>query len=150
MGTGGASSYSYKKRHGKLTALDFNEKKYSSVKQYHEDIIAKLRSDDYSDGTYNIETLNTVDYHSGYQVTFCQIGDDYTDQEYQSKVDEFLAVSDGIVYAGKFESEPEISFYVKNKRTAIRLAKKYNQISVWDWKAIDEIETGGTGRRNND
>ena len=115
----------------------------------HRAAIAQLRGSDYPDGTYDIKTKKTVTYARGYQVTFCQIGDNYSDSEYASKVNEFLRVSsDGQSSAGKFGGEPEVSFHVNSRSMAIRLAKKYNQISVWDWKNEIEIETGGTGRKN--
>ena len=80
-------------------------------------------------------------------MTFSQIGDNYSDADYADKVNEFLGVSsDGKVLAGKFEGTPEISFHCNSKATAVRLAKKYNQISIWDWGKCDEIKTGGTGR----
>ena len=114
----------------------------------HQDAVKRLSSPSYDDGTYNLSTLTMVDYPSGYQVTFCQIGDTYNASEYMDKVNEFLSVSsDGIASAGKFGGEPEVSFHVDDRATAVRLAKKYNQISVWDWAAGDEIKTGGTGRR---
>ena len=91
-----------------------------------------------------------MEYDDGYQVTFCQIGDDYTASVYADRVNEFLGYSsDGRTLAGKFEGTPEISFHVPDRATAIRLARKYNQISIWDWENGDEIRTGGTGRRRS-
>lgn len=110
--------------------------------------MARLAGPEYEDGTYDLNTLTKVEYDRGYQVTFSQIGDNYSAEEYAGKVNEFLAVSsDGKTLAGKFESTPEISFHVNSRSTAIRLAQKYNQISIWDWGNCDEIKTGGTGRR---
>lgn len=115
----------------------------------HQRATKELSSSKYPDGTYNVKTLKPVSYNSGYQVTFCRIGDNYSPKEYAAKVNEFLDVSsDKIASAGKFQSTPEVSFHVKDKSVAIKKAKKYNQISVWDWKSGEEIETGGTGRRN--
>lgn len=115
---------------------------------FHSQQVEKLEKGDYADGTYNISSLEMVEYDSGYQVTFCQIGDDYSASKYADLCNEFLeASSDGIVSAGKFEGTPEISFHVSDKETAIALAKKYNQISIWDWAEFEEIKTGGTGRR---
>ena len=127
---------------GKYTPAD------SSTQGRHRSAVSRLNSQEYEDGTYDLDTLTQVSYNSGYQVTFSQIGDNYTDSEYADRVNEFLAVSsDGKTLAGKFEGTPEISFHVNNKATAERLGRKYNQISVWDWKNCNEIETGGTGRR---
>ena len=119
-----------------------------TTKNKHASVIQKLNTPDYEDGTYDTETLEPIEYPDGFQVTFCQIGDDYSDDDYSDKVNEFLGVSsDKKTLAGKFEGTPEISFHVKDRETAEKLAKKYNQISIWDWENGDEISTGGTGRR---
>lgn len=116
----------------------------------HASRVSELASDSYEDGTYDLGTMTPVSYNRGYQVTFSQIGDNYSAAEYADRVNEFLAVSsDGKTLAGKFEGTPEVSFHVSNRRVAERLAKKYNQISIWDWKNCDEIKTGGTGRHGN-
>ena len=118
------------------------------TQRQHMDAVARLSSSSYEDGTYDLNTMTPVSYDSGFQVTFSQIGDSYSDAEYADRVNEFLAVSsDGKTLAGKFEGTPEVSFHCNDRATAVRLAKKYNQISIWDWGACDEIKTGGTGRR---
>ena len=120
----------------------------TTTKALHEALICKLSSDDFTSGTYNLNTLETVEFSRGYQVSFCCIGDNYTDEEYGFINAMFAELSsDGIAYAGKFEGTPEVSYHISNKKTAIRLAKKFNQISIWDWKNGDTIETGGTGIR---
>lgn len=120
-----------------------------STQSFHASAIRQLSSPSVPDGTYNLDTMSTVEYSRGYQVTFSQIGDNYSAEEYASKVNEFLnASSDGIVSAGKYGGTPEVSFHVSDRRTAIRLAKKYNQESVFDWRAGDVIFTGGTGIRS--
>ena len=119
-----------------------------ATQRQHQEAVSRLSSSEYSDGTYDLGTMTPVEYDSGFQVTFSQIGDNYSDTEYADKVNEFLAVSsDGKTLAGKFEGTPEISFHCNDRATAVRLARKYNQISIWDWGACDEIKTGGTGRR---
>ena len=124
------------------------ESKYEKMKQRHDNIIKELSGDNYASGTYDMENLKQISYNNGYQVTFSQVGDDYDNDKYYTLCKEFLDVSsDGKVCAGKFEGTPEVSFNVKDKGTAMRLAKKYNQISIWDWKNADEIKTGGSGRR---
>ena len=124
------------------------DRKTVSTQDEHKKAIEELSKDKYEDGTYDVSNFKPVEYESGYQVTFCQIGDNYSAKDYDDRVNEFRsASSDGRVSAGKFESTPEISFHVTSREQAIALAKKYNQISVWDWKNCDEIKTGGTGRR---
>ena len=115
------------------------------VAKYSEQL-AQLES--YPDGTYNLDTMEEITYDSGYQVTFCQIGDNYTDSEMAELITEFRTASgDGFVSAGKFEGAPEVSFNVPDKETALDLGRKYNQISVLEWETFDFISTGGTGRR---
>jgi len=117
----------------------------------YRDKMKELESDQYPDfATYNLQTLEEVTYESGFQVTFCQIGDDFSDEEFSGMVKNFKAQSsDGVASAGKFENTPEISFNVKSQKQAISLAKDHNQISIWDWKNGEEIKTGGTGRRRD-
>lgn len=130
----------------RMKEMGFSEK--NSVKSKYENAMKELSGSKYEDGTYDLDTLKPISYDSGYQVTFSQIGDNYSDEEYAEKVNEFLKYSsDKRVAAGKFEGSPEISFHVENLGIAKQLAKKYNQISVWDWKNSSEIKTGGTGRR---
>ena len=102
-----------------------------------------------NNNTYKLPEL-TFDnnYSEGYQVTFWQIGDNYTPEEYARICNVFLKYAvDHITHAGKFEDTPEISFRFLDKSMAMRLARRFNQISIWDWKEGDNIYTGGTGRR---
>lgn len=132
---------------------DFVERATKRTQAYHQLALKELNSSKYPDGTYNISTKKAVEYSKGYQVTFCQIGDNYTPEEYAKLCNIFLkASSDNITSAGKFGGTPEISFNCKSLETAIKLAKKYNQISIWDWAANNgdggEIDCGGSGDRN--
>ena len=120
----------------------------SATQGEHRESVNRLQGSEYPDGTYDLNTLAPISYDRGYQVTFSQKGDNYSDSEYADKVNEFLRVSsDGKVLAGKFEGTSEVSFHVNSRAKAIELAKKYNQISIWDWGNCDEIKTGGTGER---
>jgi len=124
------------------------KKANSGTKGEHQKAVDILKNKDYDDGTYSVSSLKPVEFDHGYQVTFCQIGDDYSDEEYAEKVNEFYNLSsDRESYAGKFEGEPEISFHFDNLDDAVRMGKKYNQISIWDWGNMNEIKTGGTGGR---
>lgn len=118
------------------------------LQEQHKFKLERLKRDDFGSGTYDVNTLEPVSYEKGYQVTFSQIGDNYSNDEYYDLCKEFLKFStDGKVCAGKFEGEPEVSFNVESREKAIELAQKYNQISIWDWENCDEIKTGGRGRR---
>lgn len=145
--------------------------KESSTQSIHKRAIQELSDKKYDNGTYDIKTKKTKSFSEGYQVTFCQIGDNYSDSEYQQKVNECLRFSsDKQTYAGKFGGTPEISFHCNDRKTAYDYAKANNQISIWDWKQNQvalkyeklygeddprtiaawvrcEIKTGGTGRR---
>jgi len=125
------------------------QKATERTQKEHQDIVKELSKDKYPDyNTYDISNLKTVEFDNGYQVTFCQIGDNYTPKEYAAKVNECLALSsNGKTYGGKFEGTPEISFHCNNRKQAEEYARKNNQISIWDWKNQVEIKTGGTGRR---
>ena len=133
---------------GNRSGIKSKRKMDKTALKRHTEQINRLETGAYEDGTYNLDTLEQISYDYGYQVTFCQIGDNYTADEYADKCNEFIAVSsDGVVSAGKFEGTPEVSFHVSDLNIAVSLAKKYNQISIWDWAGIDEIGTGGTGKR---
>ena len=109
-----------------------------------------LMSDEYEDGTYDVEMLEMVEYNDGYQVTYCQIGDNYAENEHDELIKEFLLQTDDErVSLGKFEGIPEHSFHFSSKEKAIKYAKKYNQISIWDWENQCEIEIGGTGKNDS-
>ena len=119
-----------------------------TAKTLHNEAIEKLSSDLFSDGTYDIDTCESVEFNKGYQVTFWNIGDDYSDERYDYLVSLFTELSmDGKTYLGKFDGSAEISWRFSNKKLAKKYAKLFNQISIWDWKHCEEIKTGGTGKR---
>lgn len=148
----GSGNFGHKGRPGQIGGSGGGgsvAKATTKTQSEHKSAIVKLSDKSYNDGTYDVSTLKPVDFKDGFQVTFCQIGDDYSDEEYSKLVNEFYDLStDRKTYAGKFGGAPEVSFHFANREDAVRMAKKYNQISVWDWSMMDEITTGGTGRRN--
>lgn len=120
----------------------------TTTKTAHENAVLALSADSFEDGTYDLSTLETVTFNHGYQVSFCNIGDNYTADDYEFIATMFSEASeDGKTYLGKFDGSAEISFLFADKLTAIRYAKMFNQISIWDWKNCSEIKTGGTGKR---
>lgn len=110
--------------------------------------IAALENAGLPNGTYDIRTFAPVTYESGYQVTFCQVGDSYSDTEFALHISRFLVETDDYRISAGVYGNAEISFNVPDKDTAIALAHAYNQISIWDWANGREILTGGTGSRN--
>ena len=105
----------------------------TTIKNTIEANLTRLNDVSFADGTYNLDTLEAVEFFAGYQVSFCQLGDTYTDDDFEFIVAMFKEVSsDGHVYAGKFGGYPEISFHFANRDLAVRYAKMFNQISIWD------------------
>ena len=121
----------------------------TTTKTLKADIMEKMEiMQGFSDGTYDVETLFPVEFIKGYQVTFCQEGDNYSDEEFLYLCEMFKAMSsDGKIYCGVFYHNPEISFHFADFESAVKMAKKFNQVSIWNWKIGDEYKTGGTGKR---
>lgn len=85
-----------------------------------------------AEGTYNLETGEPISYDSGYQVSFQQTSDTYTDEEYDAKVAEMIDRTGSIAHGGVF-GEPEMSFHTDSIDEAMAIAKDYNQHSIFDW-----------------
>lgn len=120
-----------------------------TTKALHESIIKTLHNGAYEDGTYNINTMESVSFEKGYQVSFYTIGMQYSADDYEFIASMFAEFSiDGIAYVGYFDGCAEISYRIADKMTAVKLAKMFNQVSVWDWKNCECIATDGTGRWN--
>lgn len=92
------------------------------------------------DGTYDLDTGKKVDFgNEGYNVSFEQSTDKYTDSQYYDKIQECRKMCDGNVYGGVFGGDPEISFYTKDLKTAKKIMYKYNQHSIWSNELQDII-----------
>ena len=124
----------------------FVEKKKSNnkidYKTDHQKAVEEFDKDIYPDNdTYDIETKKAVSFDNGYQATFWQTGDNYSNSEYNRLTEEMLKLSsDGKSYAGKFGGKPEISFHFNDLTTAVKIMEKYNQVSIWDWQFQTEIK----------
>lgn len=101
-----------------------------------------------SDGTYDFETGKPKDYPDGYSVSFHQNEPDdkgnwksdygrYSDEDYDKNVSDMVNETGGELNIGYFAGTPEVSVWVKDFKTAVKMAKKHNQHSIWDWKAGD-------------
>ena len=98
------------------------------------------------DGTYDPDTGEPVEFKSGYQVSF-QTSDSekpgkktyMSDKMYDRMVQELQKRTGSRAYVGKFDV-PEVSFYVKDLKDAMKIAKEHNQMSVWDWASFDEVK----------
>jgi len=59
-----------------------------------------------------------------------------SDEEYDEIVNDIYWLTGSVPYIGVFGGIPEISFYVRTKKQARELAKKYNQVSIANNKRI--------------
>lgn len=102
------------------------------------------------EGTYDYNTGKPKSYAEGFSVSFHQNEPNedgkwksdygrYTEEEYDKLVNDMAKETDDGANIGYFEGTPEVSFYVKSIDKAIKLMKKYNQQSIWDWKNCDII-----------
>lgn len=108
-------------------------------------------------GTYDFETGEPKEYDSGYSVIFHQNEPDengkfksrygrYSEEEYNSLTNEIKKKYNADVNVGVFDGA-EISFWVKSKKDAAELMRKYNQQSIWDWGKAKN--NGGDGLIEN-
>ena len=124
------------------------DKSTKAVKNY-KNTMSKIRNfKAKSDGTYDFETGKPKDYPDGYSVSFHQNEPDakgnwksdygrYSDEDYDKNVSDMVKETGGELNIGYFAGTPEVSVWVKDFKTAVKMAKKHNQHSIWDWKAGD-------------
>ena len=93
------------------------------------------------DGTYDLDTGKKVDFkNKGFNVSFEQSTDNFTDSQYYDKISECRQKCDGKVYGGVFGGDPEISFYTEDLKTAKEIMYKYNQHIIWSNELQDIIK----------
>ena len=130
-------------KHGKdIANLNKTVKESNNIKEAKKvkATIEELKSNKYEDGTYNLSTKKPVEFSDGFQATFQQLTDNYSDEEFGALINKYKSIGDGNAYGGKFGGEPEVSFHFKSEKDAIAICKKYNQVSYWDWKTMSEIK----------
>lgn len=93
---------------------------------------------EYPEGTYDIVTGKNVEYSDGFQVSFQQTNDNYSQREYNDIVDELTGLTKSNPHVGVYAGTPEVSFRCMDRKQALEIAKKYNQETVLDWKAKSE------------
>lgn len=91
-------------------------------------------------GTYNLLTMEPIEFYSGYQASFFTVYDKYSNEEIDEMVYRFALMTEGEAYAGIFQGIPEISFHFLDYGLANAISICYNQISIWDWSIGAEIE----------
>lgn len=96
-----------------------------------------------------------VNFKSGYQVAFQTVTSEkkdsklyLTDSEYDKLVNDLRNETGSEPFVGVFGS-PEISFRCRSMKQAMQIAKRYNQLSVWDWGAEDEKENKEIDKETN-
>ena len=142
-----------------IKGLDMRLKKEAILDEYQNYIQNKISTKTKSDydkdlrnisskaeGTYDLSTGNPKSYQDGYQVTFSMTNMGFDDNTYKSLIEKFKTHDHGTVDAGNFDGYSEVSFNVTDIKKAAKLATKYNQVSIWDWKNGKVIPTKGTGK----
>ncbi len=107
----------------------------------HTRILGEISSAKYGDNaTYDLSDYRRIAYEDGYQVAFIRPGANYNPVDYATMVNDFLRYVPGHkANATKVNGYPEITFRFTNLRTAMRLARKYKQVSIWDWANEEEL-----------
>lgn len=103
------------------------------------DYLQKLNTNEFEDGTYDIQTKQPISFKSGFQATFQQLKDNYTKKQFMRLIQKYANETDGKYYIGKFNNEIEVSFHFENETDAIQICKLFNQVSYWNWNTMDEI-----------
>lgn len=91
------------------------------------------------DGTYSFEDASPVEFSTGYQVSF-ERPEHPQEVLLQGYHDLLAASSDGQAHLGFWGNAPEFSFNIATLDEAMALAKKYNQMGIWDWENMEFIE----------
>ena len=117
---------------------------------YHNHLLGEIVRGRYADdAVYDLRTMHKEDFTNGYQVTFIHDGASYTPKEYASVMNEFLRYAVGHwTHVSQFNGYPEISFRIPNIRDAYRLARKYQQTSIFDWSTYEDVKVPERRIRN--
>lgn len=91
------------------------------------------------DGTYTMEGKK-ISHKTGFQVTFHQIGVEYSAEEYNAIVKKLSTVTRATPEVGRFSGfEPHISFCCADRDMAVRICKQYGQLAYWDWSKRESV-----------
>ena len=98
------------------------------------------------DGTIDPDTGELMEFDDGFQVAFqtsvsedADSGYGMDDDDYDKTVRELENRTGSKAYIGNFDV-PEVSFHCKTMEEAMDIAKEYNQQSIFNWKAAQELE----------
>jgi len=96
-------------------------------------------------GTVLISNATVVRMKDGYQVSFMRPEDEisFTDDEYDEICNYIMKITGSRLFAGFWPGDEkndsggvEPSFWCKDKREALEIAKLFNQKSIFDWEAL--------------
>ena len=110
------------------------EKESSKPTNYRDSITNVAKNSKEDNVTLDSETGKPVSFKKGYSVSFQQSTDNYSDEEYNAKVEECKSKCDGKLYAGKYGGDAEASFHTDSLEDAKEIMYKYNQESIYDWE----------------
>lgn len=157
-----AKEHGYKE--SDIQLVGFEEEKVDNGKnsgKVYKNTMSKIRSFKAdSDGTYDFETGKPKDYPNGFSVSFHQNEPDangnwksdygrYSESDYDKNVETLVKESGGELNIGYFAGTPEVSVWVKDRKSAIALMKKHNQHSIWDWEKGEIIENADYDPKKN-
>lgn len=90
---------------------------------------------DKSDGTYDFNTLESVEYDAGYQVTFVrpEAFKILNKDQWDLITNYFCNILNSDIYVGVYQGTSEVSFHCIPKDKAIEIMQEYNQECIMDW-----------------
>lgn len=138
-----------------VTVKDLDTMTAGSTKSKYRDrrnrLVEYVNSKGIGDGTYVLGDVNDEkytrdlkkeDYDEGYMVSFQTTNGEgfnkarkdltVSDEQYDKLVEELEKETGSKSHVGVFGGIPEISFKVATLQKAMELAKRYNQVSIWD------------------
>ena len=94
----------------------------------------------FDDGTYNIDTGETVGYNIGYQVSFVrpEAFTQLNNHKWDAITNHFCEYFDSLAHIGVYNGDAEVSFHSLSEDKAMEVMKRFNQESILDWKRKKE------------
>ena len=102
-----------------------------------ENVLAQIeRFKSFSDGTYNINTGEPVEYPIGYQVSFVrpEAFDQLSAQNWDTITNYLCEYLNSLAHMGVYCGGAEVSFHSISEEKAIETMERYNQESILDWE----------------
>ena len=90
-------------------------------------------------GVYEFFTKEKVVFDKGYQVSFENPNDTYSDEEYIDLCFKMSLISDYNLYLSIYDNISRFSFYFDDYEIANTLGLAFNQSYIYDWSTNTEI-----------